>query len=108
MSYSNDQTQIRAGLVNYLGALVKSSPFQDKAAKQNVASILVEETLKLAQDDEGLLDLYVLKPMLKGMVFILNQRRIELQKLPKTIAISEQIEKYNIVISSLNEIIAMV
>lgn len=96
MSYSNDQTQIRSGLVNYIGALVNSSPFEDRAARQNVASILTEEAIKIAQDKDGIIDLYTIKPLLRGCSLIFRQRCSELGKLPqKDKHLEEIIMKYN-------------
>jgi hypothetical protein len=106
--YSNDQIQIRAGLVNYIGALAKSSPFKGKAAKQSVTSVLIEETLKLAQDENGVCDMYILKPMLKGTAFFLKQRVSELSKLPKSEAIETQVNSYKSTIEALENLVSMV
>jgi hypothetical protein len=108
LAYSNDQTQIRAGFVSYIGTLLKSSIYKGKAAKQNVASILVEETLKIAQDDEKVIDLYVIKPMIKGIIFVFNQRIMILSKLPKSVKIEEQKKIYQSVITSLENLVSMV
>ena len=80
--YSNDQTQIRQGFVNYIGAIIKTSPFEGRAARQNAASILIEEALKLAQNEDKTMDIYVLKPLIRGMVLVLKQRHAELSQLP--------------------------
>jgi hypothetical protein len=84
MAYSNDQTQIRAGLVNYIGALLKSSPFLERAACQNIVSILSEEALRISSDKDGVVDLYIAKPVIRSLIFILNQRCAEMGKLPKS------------------------
>lgn len=104
MSYSNDQVQIRQGLVNYIGALLKASPFSGKAARQGVASILIEESLKIAQDDEGLIDLYVAKPLLRATVHTLKQRCVELSKLPAPEA-KKKIQDYEVAIRELEILI---
>lgn len=103
--YSNDQTQIRAGMVNYIGALINSSPFEGRAAKQNVVAVMTEEILKLAKGEDQTVDLYVLKPMIKGMVFIINQRVNELSKLPKTQETLSCIEEYKTVISTFEKLL---
>ena len=80
--YTSDLTQIRQGLVNYIGAIIKSSGFEGKAANQVAASILLEETLKLSQTDEsGVFDLYILKPLFRANIAVLKQRIQELSSL---------------------------
>lgn len=80
--YSNDITQIRAGLVNYIGAMIKASGLEGRAANQYVGAVLVEEALKLTQlEDNSPCDLYVAKPILRANMFILKQRCSELKKL---------------------------
>jgi hypothetical protein len=105
--YSNDQTQIRAGLVNYLGALLKSSNFEGKAGKQEVVAIFIEEAMKLAQDENKILDMYVMKPMIKGMVFMLQQRIQELSKLPKNQQSESLMNDYKTVISTFEKLLNM-
>ncbi|PTY92986.1 hypothetical protein [Heyndrickxia sporothermodurans] len=104
MSYSNDQVQIRQGLVSYIGALIKSSSFEGKAARQNAASILIEEALKLAQNDNEL-DFYVLKPLLRGNVFALNHRINELSKLPASPEVKNTIENYKSIVAHLEQLV---
>lgn len=103
--YSNDQTQIRNGLINYIGSLLNSSCFDGKAAKQNVVSILIEEAMKLSQNEDGKFDMYALKPLLRGTNVLLEQRINELSKLPKNISV-KPIEDYNFIKDKLNKIIS--
>jgi len=103
--YSNDQTQIRAGLTNYIGALLKASKFKGKVAKQNVVAILAEETLKFSQDKDKIIDLYVAKPIIKSTIFLLNQRIQLLQNIPKNKQKEDVIINYKNIISSLEELI---
>jgi hypothetical protein len=103
--YSNDQTQIRAGMVNYIGALIKSSSFEGRAAKQSVVAVLIEEALKLAKSEDQTVDLYVLKPMIRGMVFTLNQRVKELSKLPKNQESDSLINEYKTIISTFDKLL---
>lgn len=106
MSYSNDLTQIRNGMVNYLGAMIKTMKHSEKANKQSVASVMVEEALKMSQNQEGIYDLYVLKPMFRGLTLVLNQRCQELGKLPKTTEVMEQIQEYQRTIRTFEELVA--
>jgi hypothetical protein len=108
MTYSNDQTQIRAGLVNYIGALIQSSHFEDRAARQEVASILIEEALKLAQDEKGIIDMFTVKPLLRGCTLVFEQRINELSKLPKNTQVEKLIEGYKKLADTIKEIVSVV
>ena len=48
--YSNDTTQIEQGLTNYIGALLKASPYDNKAARQDINAMLLKQSLNLAKD----------------------------------------------------------
>lgn len=100
--YSNDMTQIRAGLVQYIGAMMKASGYEGKAANQIVAAALIEEALKLSQLEGNVCDMYVLKPLLRANIFVLKQRCVELKKIPveaeAKIAIATTIKRYEEII----------
>jgi len=87
--YSNDTTQIRAGMVNFIGALLNASKIPPKGARQDVSAILIEEALKLAKDENNVYDFYVLKPLLRANKFIFENhiRQIDedIKTLPKDI-----------------------
>jgi hypothetical protein len=102
--YSNDQVQIRQGLVSYIGAIIKTSNLEGRAARQNAAAILIEEALKIAQDNEDL-DFYVLKPLLRGNMFALNHRVNELAKLPATPEIKNTIKDYRTMVTRLERLV---
>lgn len=95
MSYSNDTTQIRQGMVNYVGALIKASKFPPKGARQDVSAILIEEALKLARTDDGQYDMYVLKPLLRAVETVSQNRahalEAQISHLPK--GVREEVEK---------------
>jgi hypothetical protein len=106
MSYSKDLNHIRAGLVNFIGASLQSCDPADPNSKATVVSILVEETLKLAQDENGVLDIVALKPMINGLIFLYKQRIHELRKLPASSVIEHKVISYLDLISSLEETIS--
>lgn len=85
--YSNDPAQIRAGLMNYLGAYmnaIKTGGVKD--AKQQVVAMLIESAIKIATDDEtNLLDMYSIKPLLRGTKILYTQRVTELEKVKSTV-----------------------
>lgn len=106
MAYSNDQTQIRAGLVNYIGAMLSSSKFDnEKAIKHSVVAILLEEAATLCKDQDGLFDMYTCKPILRLVSGITKQRINLLSDLPKTPDVVGQIESYKFITESLDKIL---
>ena len=102
--YSNDLIQIRAGLVNYIGAMVKASGFEGKAASQIVAAALVEEALKLSQIENNEFDTYVLKPLFRASILVLTQRCDQLAVLHSAEA-KNKVRQYREIIKAYEEII---
>lgn len=106
MAYSNDQTQIRAGLVNYIGAMLSSSKFDnEKAVKHSVVAILLEEAAALCKDNDGLFDMYTCKPALRLVSGIAKQRINLLSDLPRTPEVLDQVVSYRIIADGLEEIL---
>lgn len=107
--YSNDLTQIRAGLVNYIGACMAASPFEGKAARHSVVSIMMEESLKLSQEKDGdPFDIYVLKPMLRATSLVMKQRKAELEKIPRSQEVIAKIGEYEQLAEQLDDIIKLI
>lgn len=77
--YSNDQKQIRSGLVNYIGALFRSEKFSGRAGKQHVVGMLTEESMTIAKQDDGMVDYYIVKPILRATILIVKQRIMEME-----------------------------
>lgn len=103
--YSNDYKQIRNGLVNYVGSLLKACPFDgEKASRQFVAATLIEEAMNLMKDDNTF-DMYISKPLLRGNVVILENRKNTLKELPQTSNVKETIKTYENNIEFLNSLI---
>jgi Mor family transcriptional regulator len=106
MAYSNDQIEIRAGLVNYIGAMLKASPYEnDRAKKHNVVSILLEEAMKLSKDSNGEFDIYVCKPIFRLVSGIAKQRSDLMSNCNLGQEGEKLIQKYNSVSNNLNEIV---
>lgn len=92
--YSNDYNQIKAGLINYVGAMLKACPFEGmKSSRQYVAATLIEQAIDLMKDDDNHFDMYVSKPLLRGTSLLLKDRDIALSTLnmPK---VSEKRKEY--------------
>ena len=104
--YSNDQTQIRAGLINYIGAMLQSSKFDnDKAIKHSVVAILLEEAAKLCKDNNGEFDMFISKPILRLTSGITQQRQSLLSSLPKTKEVTEALTAYKLIHTELDNIL---
>lgn len=102
--YSNDPKQIRNGLVNYIGSALKAVPYEGKAAKQYVIAMLLEEGLTLGIED-GITDMYCLKPYFRSIKVIFEKRILELEKLPNSTIIKNQIQDYKNMNSTLTKLI---
>lgn len=103
--YSNDYKQIRNGLVNYIGSLLKACPFEgEKASRQYVSATLIEEALELMKNDDTY-DMYIAKPLLRGNKVVLQNRRNEILKLPQTNGIKGTVKLYEDNIEFLNNLI---
>lgn len=109
--YSNDYNQIKNGLVNYTGSLLKACPFDGElASRQFVAATLIEEALNLIKNagDDVTYELYVAKPLLRANVIVLENRKNKLKELPQTTSVKETIKSYEDNIEFLNNIISSV
>lgn len=113
--YSNDINQIRAGFVNFIGASLKSldGKANDNVIKQEVVAILCEEMLKVCSDKNNVIDLYAAKPLLRGVVHILTQRILEIEKLLNNVDkgqhnILSKIEQYKKLVTDIEDIIKFV
>lgn len=69
----NDIAQIRSGMVNYIGALINASIDDPKISKHKISSILLEEVLKLAKDND-VYDFYILKPLFRANIIIFKNK----------------------------------
>ena len=97
--YSNDVTQIKQGFTNYIGALIMAMKMSPRANRQQVVHILVEEIFNVSENEEGLIDLYVIKPFISGIIKFLKQRIDELEKSDvKTKAMKNTVSDYQQII----------
>ncbi len=103
MEYSNDFTQIRMGLTNFIGALLKSSHYTGDSGRNEVVGAILEEVLGLCKDSDNTYNMMAVKPIFKAIVHICNQRIRLLEELPGGIA-SEQIASYNLIVTEINGI----
>lgn len=105
--YSNDYNQIKNGLVNYTGSLLRACPFDgEKASRQFVAATLIEEALNLIKNnDNETYEMYVAKPLIRANIIVLENRKNTLKQLPQTESVKETIKSYEDNIEFLNNIV---
>lgn len=94
MPYSQDYTQITSGFVNYIGAAMNALPITEPRAKaQYIIDELMKQTILLSsQGQTEPVDMYTYKPVLRSVIYVLNQQKETMEKdLPYT---KELIEIY--------------
>lgn len=98
--------EIRNGLTNYIFACLNSLPYEGDKAKHVLVSILTEESLKISQDENNQINMYAIKPILKSIIYIFNERINCLKQLETSNEqINKQILEYNNIISYFNQLI---
>ena len=105
-NYSNDFTQIRMGLVNYVGASINAVNLPtDKAKRQAVSAMLVEEAINLSTNENGEIDLYTVKPIYRATSNLYKIRLQSLKKMPQTEQVKEALSKAELLIAELDKLI---
>lgn len=104
--YSKDFSTIKQGLTSYIGAILEASDIKDgNMCRHNAVSILAEECLKLSTEKDGSYNTYVLKPIIRATVFILDQRCKELSKIESNSNTEKVIQEYKSICNSLNNLL---
>lgn len=93
MNYDNDDnqkiTEIRAGLVQYIGAMLDNTIYKDSAAKQIVCASLLEEAINVctSTDENNItkINLFAAKPILRAAIIILKQRKSDYDEYLNTV-----------------------
>lgn len=105
ITLNKEYNQVKNGLTNYVGAMVKATTFEsDKAARQFVAASLIEEALVLMRNEEELLDLFVSKPLLRATAALLEERAFLLYGTAGGEQVLNQIEYYRQVATRLRSL----
>lgn len=69
-SASNRQAVLRNGLTQYIGAMLDKSDYKLSATRQLIVAALLEEAVKICKRDDGTVDMYAAKPILRAMLYI--------------------------------------
>lgn len=106
MSYSNDLVQIRAGLVNYIGAMLSASKYEDDYVKKHeTVAIISEEMSKICKDDSDDYEMYVCKPLLRLVSNIAKNRFRILDELGNTNNIADKKNIYKNIFENIDKIV---
>lgn len=110
--YSNDTTQIKAGMVNYVGALLGASKLPPRAARHDVCAMLIEEAVKLSQEEDKNYDMYILKPLLRSVKHVFNSHIAQIDNDMKGLPIEFKLEmeakraNYSEIVKNVDEILS--
>lgn len=106
MAYSNDYGEIRKGFINYIGAAYQSIDGIDEVKKQQITAMLIEEAINFNKDKDGNLDLYALKPLLKGCKYLCEKRILALEPYKnKSMELRQQYINYSDLLKLVNPLI---
>ena len=109
MSINNDKMQIRAGLTNYIGALIEASETSNsQAIRHIIVACLLEEAMPFLKDEEEKYDIFSCKPLFKLIINIISDRVASLEEYSNNPYVNNQIQRYKNLIEQLEEIISKV
>lgn len=101
---------IKQELLQYIARLVETHPLQSnedpRAVRHDVAALLVEQALDLA-DEEGNYNLFIVKPLLKGALIVIKDRIKVIENQEQNSALIELREKYLQTTNTLEKILAV-
>lgn len=79
--YTETQDAIRNSLWNFMGSILTASILEKNKRKENVTALMCEELCKFCKtDDETSVDMQAAKPILKAAVWVLEARKLEMEK----------------------------
>ena len=106
MNKTDEQIQIRNAFINFIGAMLNSSKFNnEQATKHSIVACLLEEIVPLCKKNDEHYDLFIIKPLIRILIDIFNDRITLLLPYKDEIEVSKQINKYFEIIDELNKIL---
>lgn len=79
--YTQEQEQLRMGLVQFLGSILSSSNFAEpEMRRQSVVALVTEELVKICKNQDNNIDMVAAKPILKATQHILSTRESEIRQ----------------------------
>ena len=72
---NTNQLQIRNAFVNFIGAMINSSNFDnEQATKHSIVACLLKEIIPICKDNEEHYNMFIIKPLLRVLIDIFNDR----------------------------------
>ena len=102
----NNQLQIRNAFVNFIGAMINSSNFDnEQATKHSIVACLLQEIIPICKDNEEHYNMFIIKPLLRVLIDIFNDRVSLLLPYKDEQEVINKINKYLDIIDELEIII---
>ena len=116
MNYNDDDKQkmaeIRSGLVQYIGAMLEGTMYEENAARQIVCASLLEEAINICTytDDNNTdkINLFAAKPILRASIIVLKQRKLDYDEYLNTVEDEEMKNQIKNVTLVLDESIKLI
>lgn len=102
---NEDFTEVRNGLTNYVFSCLQCMPYEGVKAKHALVSILAEEALKISKDDENKTEMFAIKPLLRAVIAIFNERIECLKKVQASEIVKVQINDYESIVNKISNLI---
>lgn len=104
--YTETQEALRNSLWNFMGSIYTASIYEDKKKKENVTALMCEEMCKFCKKEEDeTVDMQACKPILKAAIWVLEARRLEMQKKKDSLDIDALITPMDRAIEDLSNLI---
>lgn len=104
--YTETQEALRNSLWNFMGSILSASVYEEKKRKENVTALMCEELCKFCKkEDEVSIDMQASKPILKAAIWVLEARKLEMQKSRNELDVDAMITPMDKAIDELSNLI---
>lgn len=102
----NNEEQIKAAFTNFIGLLIDNNNFENpKAIKHSIIACLLEEIDPICRnEDDNNYDLFIVKPIFRFIINILNNRINLLQQYNES-EVKDKINIYKAIIQEFNSLL---
>lgn len=112
MNNDNKYAQLKNELTQYLGGLITNSP-EKHAIPHQIEAVLCETLISLARKEDGSMNMFTVKPVLRATSYIMKNRAKDLQsKLSDSFSLSDKnkvaeddVKLYNTIATILDKLI---
>lgn len=104
--YTETQEALRNSLWNFMGSILSASMYEENKRKENVTALMCEEMCKFCKkEDEVTIDMQACKPILKAAIWVLEARKLEMQKSKDNLDVDALISPMDKAIDDLSNLI---